>query len=216
MLWTHQAAKRSQLTVPSRFLTPKHACILLRAMHSNTRRLFWVPCNSVRPNLPWSSSTTIKWPPLHRKDRVTNICQSLVWGTRDSESQPGLCHTVLTGEYVTSCENTIFFFLQFSCYPKCTLHEDYGKLWENRQFCDVEFILGEVGFHGCYVILGGWALKVLIASARWLSHYSRTVIFSSVWLFVVLLTEGGESLGAYRHSDCKMSVAAEENPAGLG
>uniref|UniRef100_A0A4W6G9J4 Leucine zipper like post translational regulator 1 n=1 Tax=Lates calcarifer TaxID=8187 RepID=A0A4W6G9J4_LATCA len=32
---------------------------------------------------------------------------------------------------------------QFSCYPKCTLHEDYGKLWENRQFCDVEFILGE-------------------------------------------------------------------------
>uniref|UniRef100_A0A667YXA5 Leucine zipper like post translational regulator 1 n=1 Tax=Myripristis murdjan TaxID=586833 RepID=A0A667YXA5_9TELE len=31
----------------------------------------------------------------------------------------------------------------FSCYPKCTLHEDYGKLWENRQFCDVEFILGE-------------------------------------------------------------------------
>lgn len=36
--------------------------------------------------------------------------------------------------------------LQFSCYPKCTLHEDYGKLWENRQFCDVEFILGEVSF----------------------------------------------------------------------
>uniref|UniRef100_A0A3Q2PGU0 Leucine zipper like post translational regulator 1 n=1 Tax=Fundulus heteroclitus TaxID=8078 RepID=A0A3Q2PGU0_FUNHE len=32
---------------------------------------------------------------------------------------------------------------QFSSYPKCTLHEDYGKLWENRQFCDVEFILGE-------------------------------------------------------------------------
>uniref|UniRef100_A0A8C1SPL9 Leucine-zipper-like transcription regulator 1 n=1 Tax=Cyprinus carpio TaxID=7962 RepID=A0A8C1SPL9_CYPCA len=32
---------------------------------------------------------------------------------------------------------------QFSCYPKCTLHEDYGKLWENRQFCDVEFTLGE-------------------------------------------------------------------------
>ncbi|RXM93674.1 Leucine-zipper-like transcriptional regulator 1 [Acipenser ruthenus] len=32
---------------------------------------------------------------------------------------------------------------EFSCYPKCTLHEDYGKLWENRQFCDLEFILGE-------------------------------------------------------------------------
>ncbi|XP_064153578.1 leucine-zipper-like transcriptional regulator 1 [Anguilla rostrata] len=37
---------------------------------------------------------------------------------------------------------------QFSCYPKCTLHEDYGKLWENRQFCDVEFILGEVSLSG--------------------------------------------------------------------
>lgn len=33
--------------------------------------------------------------------------------------------------------------LQFSCYPKCTLHEDYGRLWESRQFCDVEFVLGE-------------------------------------------------------------------------
>ncbi|XP_010832517.1 PREDICTED: leucine-zipper-like transcriptional regulator 1, partial [Bison bison bison] len=31
---------------------------------------------------------------------------------------------------------------QFSCYPKCTLHEDYGRLWESRQFCDVEFVLG--------------------------------------------------------------------------
>lgn len=40
--------------------------------------------------------------------------------------------------------------LQFSCYPKCTLHEDYGKLWENRQFCDVEFILGEVSLHCSY------------------------------------------------------------------
>lgn len=35
--------------------------------------------------------------------------------------------------------------LQFSSYPKCTLHEDYGRLWEGRQFCDVEFVLGEVG-----------------------------------------------------------------------
>ncbi|XP_053557629.1 leucine-zipper-like transcriptional regulator 1 isoform X2 [Bombina bombina] len=32
---------------------------------------------------------------------------------------------------------------QFSCYPKCTLHEDYGRLFENQQFCDIEFILGE-------------------------------------------------------------------------
>ncbi|XP_067650775.1 leucine-zipper-like transcriptional regulator 1 [Haliotis asinina] len=31
---------------------------------------------------------------------------------------------------------------QFSSYPKCTLHEDYGRLLESRQFCDVEFIVG--------------------------------------------------------------------------
>lgn len=31
---------------------------------------------------------------------------------------------------------------QFSCYPKCTLHEDFGKLLESRQLCDVEFIVG--------------------------------------------------------------------------
>lgn len=29
-------------------------------------------------------------------------------------------------------------------------------------------------------------------------------------------TEAGESLGAYRYSDCKVSVAAEENPTGSG
>ncbi|XP_039298383.1 leucine-zipper-like transcriptional regulator 1 isoform X2 [Nilaparvata lugens] len=31
---------------------------------------------------------------------------------------------------------------QFSCYPKCTLHEDFGKLLELRQFCDVDFLVG--------------------------------------------------------------------------
>ena len=31
---------------------------------------------------------------------------------------------------------------QFSSYPKCTLHEDLGRLLEARQFCDVEFVVG--------------------------------------------------------------------------
>ncbi|KAH9502451.1 Leucine-zipper-like transcriptional regulator 1 [Bulinus truncatus] len=34
---------------------------------------------------------------------------------------------------------------QFSSYPKCTLHDDYGRLLESRQFCDVDFLVGEVG-----------------------------------------------------------------------
>ncbi|PVD31376.1 hypothetical protein C0Q70_06788 [Pomacea canaliculata] len=32
---------------------------------------------------------------------------------------------------------------QFSSYPRCTLHEDYGRLLESKQFCDVDFIVGE-------------------------------------------------------------------------
>jgi len=32
---------------------------------------------------------------------------------------------------------------QFSSYPKCTLVNDFAKLLENEQFCDVEFLLGE-------------------------------------------------------------------------
>ncbi|XP_075424835.1 leucine-zipper-like transcriptional regulator 1 isoform X3 [Ascaphus truei] len=34
---------------------------------------------------------------------------------------------------------------EFSGYPKCSLHEDYGRLFENQQFCDLEFVLGEKG-----------------------------------------------------------------------
>lgn len=32
---------------------------------------------------------------------------------------------------------------QFSSYPKCTLHDDFGKLLETRSFCDVKFLVGE-------------------------------------------------------------------------
>lgn len=36
---------------------------------------------------------------------------------------------------------------QFSSYPKCTLHEDYGRLLENKQFCDVDFVVGPDQVH---------------------------------------------------------------------
>lgn len=32
---------------------------------------------------------------------------------------------------------------QFSSYPKCTLHDDYGRLLDTRQFCDIHFIVGK-------------------------------------------------------------------------
>ncbi|XP_069134398.1 leucine-zipper-like transcriptional regulator 1 [Argopecten irradians] len=32
---------------------------------------------------------------------------------------------------------------QFSSYPKCTLHDDYGRLLESQQFTDIDFIVGK-------------------------------------------------------------------------
>lgn len=34
------------------------------------------------------------------------------------------------------------FRFQFSSYPKCTLHDDFGKLLESKELYDVEFLLG--------------------------------------------------------------------------
>lgn len=31
---------------------------------------------------------------------------------------------------------------QFSNYPKCTLHDDFGRLLESKQFFDLEFVVG--------------------------------------------------------------------------
>ncbi|XP_053997086.1 leucine-zipper-like transcriptional regulator 1 [Hylaeus anthracinus] len=33
---------------------------------------------------------------------------------------------------------------QFSSYPKCTLHDDFGRLLNGRLFCDVEFVVGDL------------------------------------------------------------------------
>lgn len=35
------------------------------------------------------------------------------------------------------------FQFQFSTYPRCTLHDDFDRLLRTRQFCDVEFVVGE-------------------------------------------------------------------------
>ena len=60
-----------------------------------------------------------------------------------------VCVTVCTAQLVSLfvqlivCHNFPSLF-QFSSYPRCTLHEDYGRLLESKQFCDVDFIVGEV------------------------------------------------------------------------
>lgn len=36
----------------------------------------------------------------------------------------------------------IDFQFKFPTYPRCTLHDDFGKFLADRQFCDVQFIVG--------------------------------------------------------------------------
>ncbi|XP_076107039.1 leucine-zipper-like transcriptional regulator 1 [Mytilus galloprovincialis] len=56
---------------------------------------------------------------------------------------------------------------QFSRYPKCTLHEDYGKLLKNQQFCDLIFMVGkdnvEIKAH----------ISVVAARSSWLEEKIR-------------------------------------------
>lgn len=44
---------------------------------------------------------------------------------------------------VVLINDLILFPLQFSKYPKCTLHDDLGKLLRAEEFCDVEFKVGK-------------------------------------------------------------------------
>ncbi|XP_028136703.1 leucine-zipper-like transcriptional regulator 1 [Diabrotica virgifera virgifera] len=59
---------------------------------------------------------------------------------------------------------------QFSSYPKCTLHEDYGKLLETRMFCDVQFLVGpeeqKITGHVALVAARSGYLRKLIRQAR--------------------------------------------------
>lgn len=74
--------------------------------------------------------------------------------------------------------NSVFcgvLFSQFSCYPKCTLHEDYGRLWENRQFSDLEFVLGEVSRFYCRGGSGGfWCVYRVLGKGRLYRGGART------------------------------------------
>jgi hypothetical protein len=60
--------------------------------------------------------------------------------------------------------------LQFSSYPKCTLHEDLGRLLEARQFCDMEFVVGseevKISAHLAMVAARSQFLRNRIRQAR--------------------------------------------------
>ncbi|GAB6032197.1 Leucine-zipper-like transcriptional regulator 1 [Chamberlinius hualienensis] len=59
---------------------------------------------------------------------------------------------------------------QFSRYPKCTLHEDFGRILEIQQFCDVVFIVGEdqrrIYAHVAFVTARSQWLRNRIRTAR--------------------------------------------------
>ncbi|XP_041348005.1 leucine-zipper-like transcriptional regulator 1 [Gigantopelta aegis] len=65
------------------------------------------------------------------------------------------------------------FRFQFSSYPKCTLHDDYEKLLESKQFCDVNFLVGEEGI----VIRAHIAL--IAARSAWLRDRIRSTLIQN-------------------------------------
>ncbi|XP_074641626.1 leucine-zipper-like transcriptional regulator 1 [Tubulanus polymorphus] len=62
------------------------------------------------------------------------------------------------------------FRFQFSSYPKCTLHDDYGRLLESRLFCDIAFIVGpnrvQVPAHTALVAARSTWLRCKIRQAK--------------------------------------------------
>ncbi|XP_012141205.1 leucine zipper like transcription regulator 1 isoform X2 [Megachile rotundata] len=59
---------------------------------------------------------------------------------------------------------------QFSSYPKCTLHDDFGRLLNSRLFCDVEFVVGDsetkIPAHIVMVAARSQFLRALIRQER--------------------------------------------------
>jgi len=59
---------------------------------------------------------------------------------------------------------------QFSSYPKCTLHDDFGRLLSTALICDVEFIVGEletrIPAHVAMVAARSQFLRARIRQAR--------------------------------------------------
>lgn len=73
---------------------------------------------------------------------------------------------------------------QFSSYPKCTLHDDFGRLLNIRLFCDVEFIVGELGTkipaHIAMVAARSQFLRTRIRQAREKRDKHLEQVFSTV------------------------------------
>ncbi|CAH1786003.1 unnamed protein product [Owenia fusiformis] len=78
------------------------------------------------------------------------------------------------------------FRFQFSSYPKCTLHDDYGKLLESKQFCDVHFIVGKdkvcIPAHIAMVVSRSQWLRNKIRQTRDLQQSLKEADFDTITL----------------------------------
>lgn len=76
------------------------------------------------------------------------------------------------------------FRFQFSSYPKCTLHDDFGKFLESKNFCDVQFVVGpdetKIVGHQAIIAARSQYLKDKILAARIERNQHFEKIFGTV------------------------------------
>uniref|UniRef100_A0A1I8NYL6 BTB domain-containing protein n=1 Tax=Stomoxys calcitrans TaxID=35570 RepID=A0A1I8NYL6_STOCA len=72
---------------------------------------------------------------------------------------------------------------QFSSYPKCTLRDDYGKFFNEKQFCDIQFVLGpeeiKIMAHIAFVAARSKYLRTKILAARDARQQQMEKVFGS-------------------------------------
>jgi len=104
---------------------------------------------------------------------------SIVPGAQDSQPASGrLFHAaavvgdamfVFGGTIDNNIRSGEMYRFQFSSYPKCTLHGDYGKLLESKLFCDLEFLVGRdkvvIGAHVALVAARSHWLRMKVKQA---------------------------------------------------
>uniref|UniRef100_A0A8C9PHI8 Leucine zipper like transcription regulator 1 n=1 Tax=Spermophilus dauricus TaxID=99837 RepID=A0A8C9PHI8_SPEDA len=115
--------------VPERASTSEEAPTLTseeRGSFKKSRDVFGLDFGTTLPKQPSQPASELPSGRLFHAAAVISDAMYIFGGTVDNNIRSGEMYR-----------------FQFSCYPKCTLHEDYGRLWESRQFCDVEFVLGE-------------------------------------------------------------------------
>ncbi|XP_023301792.2 leucine-zipper-like transcriptional regulator 1 homolog [Lucilia cuprina] len=83
---------------------------------------------------------------------------------------------------------------QFSSYPKCTLREDYGKFFNEKQFCDIQFIVGpeetKIMAHIAFVAARSQYLRTKILAARDARLQQMEKVFGSGCIEVRTCTQG--------------------------